>query len=131
MAFMVSFPALLPQFQSLWSLSNIEGGWVSGIYFLGYVVAVPILTGLTDRIAAKKIIILSMLLAIFSTLGYALTADGLWSAGFWRLLNGASFAGTYMPGLRILVDRYGDGKLARAIAFYTACFSLGTAISFF
>lgn len=86
----MSFPALLPQFQSLWSLSNVEADWVSGIYFLGYVIAVPILTGLTDRIAAKKFIILSMLLAIFSTLGYALIANGLWSAGFWRFLNGAS-----------------------------------------
>jgi MFS family permease len=131
MAFMVSFPALLPQFQSLWSLSNIEAGWVSGIYFLGYVIAVPILTGLTDRIPAKKIIILSMLLAFFSTLGYALTADGLWSAGFWRLLNGASFAGTYMPGLKVLSDIIPEQHRSRAVAVYSTSYSLGANLSFF
>jgi fucose permease len=41
MAAIASFPALLPQFQRLWSLSASEAGVISGVYFAGYIVAVP------------------------------------------------------------------------------------------
>ena len=32
--------ALLPELIALWSLSNTEAGWLTGVYFAGYVVAV-------------------------------------------------------------------------------------------
>ena len=44
-----SFPALLPTFISEWQLTNTEAGWISGLYFAGYMGAVPILVGITDR----------------------------------------------------------------------------------
>jgi fucose permease len=40
MAGFVSFPALQPEFQRLWTLSDSEAGLISGVYFAGYVVAV-------------------------------------------------------------------------------------------
>jgi MFS family permease len=47
-----------------------------------------------------------------------------------RALAGLGLAGTYMPGLRVLVDRYSGDREPRAIAFYTSSFSLGTSLSF-
>jgi predicted MFS family arabinose efflux permease len=40
-------------------------------------------------------------------------------------------AGTYMPGLKLMTDRLGEHpRLGRYVAYYTAGFSLGTALSF-
>jgi hypothetical protein len=59
-------------------------------------------------------------------LGFALTAEGFWSALLWRLLSGVGLAGTYMPGLKALVDRISAERQPRWISHYTASFSLGT-----
>ena len=45
-----AFPALMPVFFDEWGLDNTEAGWVNGLYFLGYLLAVPALVGATDRI---------------------------------------------------------------------------------
>ena len=37
------FSALLPELQAEWSLSNSAAGWITGIYFFGFLVAVPVL----------------------------------------------------------------------------------------
>jgi MFS family permease len=129
-----AFPALLPDFIAQWSLSSTEAGWVSGITFAGYAVSVPVLMTLTDRIDAKRVYVAGALLTALSAAGFALTATGLWTALGWRALGGVGLAGTYMPGLKVLVDRV-QGRItparqARWISFYTASFSLGTSLSF-
>jgi hypothetical protein len=47
-------PALLPQFMTIWSLSNAQGGWLGGIMSGGYMVAVLPLVVLTDRVPARS-----------------------------------------------------------------------------
>jgi len=47
-----------------------------------------------------------------------------------RFLGGVGLAGVYMPGLKALVDRVQGAGQARAMSYYTACFSLGTMLSF-
>ncbi len=130
-----AFPALLPTFIAEWGLSNTEAGWISGIYFGGYALAVPLLMSLTDRLDARRIYILGALVAAFSALAFALWAEGFWTALLFRALGGVGLAGTYMPGLKALVDRVspeqvGKEKQARWISYYTASFSLGTSLSF-
>src|SRR3546814_7755836 len=55
-----TFPALLPTFLAEWRMSNTEAGWISGIYYGGYVAAVPVLTGLTDRMDARRILFFAL-----------------------------------------------------------------------
>ena len=128
---MVSFPTLIWVFQPAWSLSNAEVGWISGVYFAGYVVAVPVLTGLTDRIDPRKIILASMALGIVATVGFSLSASGFWTASFWRFLQGASFAGTYMPSLKALSDTLPIAWRNRAAALFTSSYAMGASLSFF
>lgn len=124
------FPALLPGFFAQWGLNSTEAGWISGIYFGAYALAAPVLVGLTDRLDARRIWLAGTATAALSSLGFALLAQGFWSALAFRVLAGLGLAATYMPGLRVLVDRFqGEGE-SRAIGFYTASFSLGTAFSF-
>ena len=55
MAGFISFPALQPEFQRLWTLSDSEAEFISGIYFAGYVIAVPLVSGLTDRLVSAAL----------------------------------------------------------------------------
>jgi len=125
-----TFPALLPTFVDAWTLSNTEAGWIAGIFFAGYAVSVPLLVSLTDRVDARRIYIACAVLTACSSLAFAWLASGFWSALAFRALAGAGLAGTYMPGLRALVDRYRGRSESRAVSLYTASFSLGTSLSF-
>jgi MFS family permease len=125
-----AFAGLLPTFFELWGLSSSEAGWINGLYLAGYMVAVPFLVAVTDRIDARLIYLGSNALVAAALLAFALLAEGFWSALLWRMLAGVGLAGTYMPGLKALTDRMEGGGTARAVAFYTASFSIGTALSF-
>ena len=125
-----SFAALLPEMQAAWTLSNADAGWITGIYFAGYLVAVPVLVGLTDRMDPRGIYLASAALGGVSLLGFALIADGFWSGLFFRTLSGVALAGTYMPGLKALTDRVAEKIRPRAVAFYTASFGIGGSLSF-
>ena len=125
-----TFPALLPGFIETWSLSGTEAGWINGVFFAGYVAAVPLLVSLTDRRDPRHVYIVSALLTAASALGFALLAEGLWTALLFRALAGMGLAGTYMPGLKSLTDHLAPAARARSLAFYTATFSIGTSLSF-
>ncbi|MBC8269018.1 MAG: MFS transporter [Rhodospirillaceae bacterium] len=124
------FPALLPGFIHEWSLTNTQAGWINGILYGGYLVSVPVLVSLTDRLPPKRIYFLSMALSGIACLGFALFAEGLWTGLLFRALIGIGLAGTYMPGLKIISDHIEGPIQSRAIAFYTASFSIGAALSF-
>ena len=125
-----AYPALLPTFIDTWELSNAEAGWIAGVYFGGYALAVPVLVAITDRIDARLVYAGGAALAAAAAFGFAWLAVGFWSALLLRALAGIALAATYMPGLRMLVDRYRGDKQSRAVALYTSSFSLGTAVSF-
>ena len=124
-----TYPALLPQLQTEWSMSNTEAGFVSGLFFAGYMTAVPVLTALTDRVDARRIYLLSSVVAAVGAAGFASLAHGAASGGFFQLLVGIGIAGTYMPGLRALADNTTGAAQTRAVSFYTASFGFGVSLS--
>ncbi|HYZ41840.1 MAG TPA: MFS transporter [Stellaceae bacterium] len=130
MAGFVSFPALQPEFQRLWALSDSEAGFISGIYFAGYVLAVPLASGLTDRVEARRVYLASLLFGVAGALGFALATQGLASAALWRFLQGAAFGGAHMPGLRALSEVVPGRRQGTAIAVYTGSFTVGSSLSF-
>ena len=131
MAGFANFAVLLNDFGVLWNLSSTQAGWISGVYFAGYVAAVPILVGLTDAIDARRIYLFGVATGVVSSVGFGLFADGFASAMGFRFLAGISLAGTYMPGLQILNDRLSESHRQRALPWYLSVFSLGTAASFY
>ena len=80
------FPALLPDFREAWALTHTEAGWISGVYFGGYTLAVPVLASLTDRVDARRVYLLGAATATLAHLGFALFASGFWSALLLRAL---------------------------------------------
>jgi MFS family permease len=125
-----AFPALLPTFKALWQLSNTALGWISAAYFAGYMIFVPILAGITDRIDARKIMCAGSIFSVLTALGYAFTAQGFWSALLLRFLAGISLAGIYMPGLKLVSDHTEGTLQSRFVSFYTASFSVGASLSY-
>ena len=54
------YPTLIPTLQVEWGANNTEIGWVAGIYFGGYLLAVTILVPLTDRIDSRWVYLCSI-----------------------------------------------------------------------
>ena len=128
MAGFATFPALLPGFIGEWGLSNTDAGWINGMFFAGYLGAVPVLSSLTDRVPARRVYFLCMALSGAASLLFALMAEGFWSALGLRTAAGIGLAGTYMPGLKLLSDHLEGHR--RHIPYYTSSFSIGVALSY-
>ncbi len=129
MAGFAAYPAFLPTLRIAWTMSGAEAGFVGGAFFFGYMAAVPLLSGMTDRVDARLVFIGSCALGALGTAGFALFAAGPISGAALQALAGAGLAGTYMPGLKALTDRVEGPRQPRYIAFYTATFGIGTSLS--
>ena len=126
-----SFPALAPTFIEEWSLSYTQAGWISGIYFAGYVVSVLSLVRMTERVDARLIYIASAGVLSLAGFSFAYLGEGFWSALILRFVGGIGFAGTYMPGLRVMLDRIDPVHNRLVVTLYMACGALGGSVSFF
>ena len=113
-----------------WHLSGAQAGLLAGSGAAGYMLTVPVLATLTDRIDARKILIAGSALSALGTLLFGLFATGLWSGALFNAIAGVGFAGAYMPGLKALTDRLAPGNSSRAITLYTSSFSFGVGVSF-
>ncbi|MEX2617333.1 MAG: MFS transporter [Alphaproteobacteria bacterium] len=122
--------ALLPAFIDTWRLTNTEAGWIVGAFYAAYTLTVPVLVSLTDRVDPKRVYLFSTALTAMALFGYALLAEGLWSAVFFRILAGIGWAGTYMPGLKALSDLVEGPRQSRAVSFHAAAVGVSGACSF-
>jgi MFS family permease len=122
--------ALLPTLIAVWSLSNTEAGWISGIYYAAYTLVVPLLSSLTDRVDPKRVYLASVALTAIAFAGFAWIATGFWSALAFRALMGAGWAGSYMPGLKALSDLAEGAQQSRAVAAHAAAVGVSGALSF-
>ena len=127
----VVVPAIMAQqLMPLWELSAAQAGLMASAYAFGYMVAVPVLTTLTDRIDARLILMAGSALSGLATVMFGLFANDLWSAALIWAIAGIGFAGAYMPGLKALADRLPDRDTSRSITLYTSSFSVGVGLSF-
>lgn len=124
------WPALLPQMMQRWSLTNSEAGWITAIFFGAYMVSVPVLVTLTDRIDAKRVYLFGVACTVAGHLLFGLTAEGFWSAFATRALAGLGWAGTYMTGLKLLADQVSPKLMSRAVTGHAASIGISGAVSF-
>jgi MFS family permease len=103
---------------------------MASAYALGYMLAVPVLATLTDRIDARRVLMAGSAISGLATVLCGLFADGLISASLLWGLSGIGFAGAYMPGLKALTDRLPPGDSSRSVTLYTGSFSIGVGLSF-
>jgi MFS family permease len=125
-----ALPALLPDYIERWTLSKTEAGWLVGIFFAAYVVMVPVLVALTDRIPVRRVYLFGTGLTAISHFGFALIADGFWIGFALRVLAGIGWAGTYMPGLKAIADPLDGVAQSRAVSWHAAGVGISGAASF-
>lgn len=113
-----------------WHLTGAQAGMLAGAGAAGYMLTVPLLAALTDRVDARKILIAGSALNALGTLLFGVFASGLWSGVLFNAIVGIGFAGAYMPGLKALTDRLPPGDSSRAVTLYTSSYSLGVGLSF-
>jgi MFS family permease len=124
------WPALLPGMMQLWQLTNSEAGWITASFYGAYMLAVPVLVTLTDRIDPKRVYLFGVAATVAGHLLFGLMADGFWSALLLRALTGIGWAGTYMTGLKLLADRVDAKMMSRATAGHAASVGISGALSF-
>src|SRR6266852_7072356 len=124
------WPALLPEMMRRWSLSNREAGWITAIFYAAYMVSVPVLVTLTDRIDAKRVYLFGVGCSVAGHLLFGLFADGFWAAMATRALTGLGWAGTYMTGLKLLADQVDAKMMSRAVTGHAASIGMSGALSF-
>jgi MFS family permease len=130
LATLMTFAATLPEIASDWSLTASESGWIGGVYFAGYAIAVPFLASATDRIDGRYLYIGSALLGAVASFAFAAFAHGFAVALVLRFFCGIGLAGVHMPGLNLLMDRIERSYQGRAAGIYTSSYAAGSAGSF-
>lgn len=124
------WPALLPGMMPLWGLSNSEAGWITAMFYGTYLLAVPVLVTLTDRVDARRVYLFGVACTIVAHLLFGLVAEGFWSALLLRGLAGIGWAGTYMTGLKLLSDQVDAKLMSRATAGHAASIGISGGVSF-
>ncbi|MBI2153739.1 MAG: MFS transporter [Candidatus Rokubacteria bacterium] len=124
-----NFAAVLPLLQKEWRLSNTEAGLIFAAYQVGYILAVAILSTLTDWVEPRRIYLAGALWAGLAGFAFPLWAQGAASALILRTLGGIGLAGTYMPGMRLVAERFEASRRGFAMGCYIATFTVGTSVS--
>jgi predicted MFS family arabinose efflux permease len=76
------WPALLPGLLARWELTYGEAGWITAAFYGAYILAVPVLVTLTDRIDAKLVYLVGVANAPFVFSGWR-----TWRMAGWRMVR--------------------------------------------
>ena len=66
-----SFPALMPRLFAAWHMSTREAAFVNAAFYAGYMLVSPVLTALTDRMDARRLVLASCSLGVVSAAAFA------------------------------------------------------------
>jgi MFS family permease len=125
----LNYTAVLPLIQAEWRLSSAAAGAIFSAHQLGYIASGVLLTFLTDRYNARTIFLVSAFWSVVANMLFALFATDFTSAMVLRAAAGLGMGGTYMPGLRLIAERFPSEGRGRAVGFYTSAFVFGAASS--
>lgn len=127
---LMAVPAVIVDLTRAWSLDAEQIGLLGGIYFAGYATGLPFLAGLTGRLDGRIVYGCSAVIAAMASFGFAVLAQGYWQGLVLRFVGGIGFAGIHIVGMKLLADRLMGVAQARAGAFYSAAYAVGSGGSF-
>jgi MFS family permease len=125
----INYSAVLPLLRTEWGMSNTQSGMIFSVYQLGYIASGVILSTLTDRMNTRVIFIGAAFWSAAANLLFALYAHDFTSAMILRALTGIGMGGTYMPGLKLVAERFDPATRGRAIGIYVGSLVLGASLS--
>ena len=125
----INYSAVLPLLRAEWGMSNTQAGMIFSVYQLGYIASGVILSTLTDRMNTRVIFITAAFWSAAANLLFALYAHDFTSGMILRALTGIGMGGTYMPGLKLVAERFEPATRGRAIGIYVGSLVLGASLS--
>ncbi len=125
----INYSAVLPLLKQEWGMSNTQAGTIFSVYQLGYIASGVILSALTDRYNTRTIFIASTLWSATANLLFALFAHDYVSGLIFRGLTGIGMGGTYMPGLKLVAERFPSAERGKAVGIYVGALLLGGSLS--
>ncbi len=113
-----SYVAALPLIKDEWGLNNTQAGGIYSAYLTGYALSALLVMPLTDRVGPRRILAASASLSIAAHALFPLAAGGVTGALILRALAGVGLVGMYMPGLRIIAERFAGSRRGAAVGLY-------------
>jgi len=124
-----SYVAALSYIGDEWDAGNTQLGAVYSAYLAGYAVSALVVIPLTDRFGPKYVFILSACLSVMAQLLFPLTAYNMVMGAALRVLAGVGLVGIYMPGLRLISDRFPVHGKGLAIGSFVTAFYAANSVS--
>lgn len=125
----INYSAVLPLLKVEWQMNNTMAGSIFSVYQLGYILSGVILSTLSDRFSSKKIFIISAIWSGIANILFAIYAHDYTSAMILRALTGIGMGGTYMPGLKLVAERFPSSQRGKAIGIYVGSLVMGASLS--
>ncbi|HAL49725.1 MAG: MFS transporter [SAR202 cluster bacterium] len=124
-----SYVAAMPFIKEEWGLNNTQAGAIFSAYLAGYAVAALLVVPLTDRLPVSRVFLASASTTVLSNILFPLVAQDIVSASVLRAAAGVGLVGIYMPGLRLISERFADSGKGAAMGLYVTAFYSASAIS--
>jgi len=125
----INYSAILPILKTEWEMNNTQAGMIFSVYQLGYIASGVLLSILSDRLNIRWIFITAALWSGIANLLFALFANDYSSGLILRGLTGIGMGGTYMPGLKLVAERFASHQRGRAVGIYVGSLVLGASLS--
>ena len=124
-----SYVAALPFIEEEWRISNTMAGVVFSSSLVGYAVSALFIIPLTDRFGARSVLTASAAVSVAAHVAFPLLARGLAVGLLLRLVSGAGFLGVYVPGLRVVAERFAGGGRGTAMGIFVTAQYMANSVS--
>jgi MFS family permease len=124
-----SYVAALPHIQDEWGLNNTQAGFIYSTYLAGYAASALLIVPLTDRLDPRRILLGAAAVSAASNLLFPLVADDVLSGALLRAPAGIGLVGVYMPGIRVVAERFSSRGRGMAVGMFVTSFYAGSSAS--
>ena len=125
-----NYAAVLPALRGEAGFSEAQSGLAGGVFFLAYAIGAPVFAGLTDTRDPRRLYMIGGTLGVAGGLLFPFLDASFAALMASRILTGLGMAGTYMPGMRLLIESLPAGQQQRAAGDYASTLTLGLSASF-
>ena len=125
-----SYIVSVPFVRDEWAMSNTEAAVVFSAYLVGSALSALFLLPVTDRIPARKVLLVSIVVMAVANVLFPILAREVWTASLLRCAAGAGHVGAYIPGVRLVSLRFARSKRGTAVGTFVSIGFLGTTGSY-
>jgi MFS transporter, DHA1 family, solute carrier family 18 (vesicular amine transporter), member 1/2 len=116
---------IVPFYTSKFDASQTVIGILIGCYAFSFLIATPILGGISDKFGRRGVMLWGLAVLLASTLLFAF-ANSMMLLIVARLLQGVAAAATWTAGLALIMDMYPPAKRGKALGTVLTFMSAGT-----